>query len=405
MVGRNLILTMAVATLLGAVGPRTFAAVDVSVSLQEAVKQGKVSVEVKSLGGATGKTIRVEVQRKVPEKVQVKVTPGTVFVAVGGTVQNMAGGTIKGEFIGGNRYRPGTSIVLQDDRKHSYLIESFCLDYHKPPPQRGHSFSLALHDERAKRIIDAPKDLQASPWAFQLALWMDRAGVSAEQVKRQFPRRVTEVDVRVAGKLLEHAEKTGVAQIPDGIAVDVRVQVEKLFSSNPAARAEALKKLGEMGQRAAPALPLVAVNVIDPRSGTTRVEVPSGRAEAGQWLESLGLASLAPVVDGLKLAGENGPIVTAETLEAVRDARVQRLTARLKSDNPRARQRAARTLGQIADVRAVPPLIDALADEDAGVQDEVVAALQKITGEDLGKQQAQWQAWWKQNKDRLLQAE
>ena len=59
-------------------------------SLQEAVRQNKVSVQVNSLGGATGNTVRVGVRRKVPEKVEVKVTPGTVFIAKSGKVQSKA---------------------------------------------------------------------------------------------------------------------------------------------------------------------------------------------------------------------------------------------------------------------------------------------------------------------------
>src|SRR3990167_9033645 len=68
-----------------------------AVSIQRAVQEGKVEVQVSSLGGATGNTIRVDVRRKAPQTVHVEINPGTVFLSPSGTVQNMAGGGVKGE--------------------------------------------------------------------------------------------------------------------------------------------------------------------------------------------------------------------------------------------------------------------------------------------------------------------
>ena len=368
--------------------------VDVAVSLQDAVKQGKVEVQVSALGGATGNTIRVDVQRKVPEKIRIKITPGTVFIAKGGKVQNMTGGTVKGEFIRGNTHRRTSVMVLADGAKHSYLVESFCLDYHKPAPKRSHSFSLALTDQRASRILKAPKEKSASVWAFQCALWMDRAGVSAAELKKRFPQHVTDVEVRVARDMLRHAEKTGVAGIPEGISTEVRVEVEKLFSSRPEVRAQAVKSLAAMGQQAAPALPLVAVNVIDPQTGTTRVSVPAARAEAAEWLEALGLSGLAPF-----LRGPDGSV----GLDAIRSVRLQRLTANLKHANWRVRQRSARALGTIKETGAVEALIAALKDQDSRVRAEAAGALSKITGKDFGQDHGKWDTWWQKNKSAFLQ--
>jgi hypothetical protein len=379
--------------------PLAWAAVDVAVSLQDAVKQGKVDVQVSSLGGATGNTIRVDIQRKVPEKLQIKITPGTVFIAQGGKVQNMAGGTVKGEYTSKNTYRPTSVIVLADSAKHSYLVESFCLDYHKPAPKPSHSFSLALADQRASRILDAPKDSSASLWALQCALWMDRSGVTGAELKKRFPGHVTDVDIRVAQQLLRHAEETGIAEVPDDIPADVRVEVNRLFSSQPEVRAQAVKSLAAMGERAAPAIPFVAVNVINPKTGTTRVEVGTGATGAAQWLEAVGLPSLGVFVD--VLSGEGGTSVSVEAsdvLRAIRTARVNRLTANLKHPNPRVRQRAARVLGSINDPRAVEPLIAAVQDQDPSVRQEAAAALATITGKDFGQDHAKWQSWWQENK-------
>ena len=126
-------LLMAAGMAIAATALPAVADVGVSVSLDEAMRQGLVDVEVKSLGGATGDKIRVDVRRKVDRKVEIEVTPGTVFRPSGGTVQNMAGGRLRGELLANNTYRPQSKIVLDDDRSRSYLLESFCLDYEKKP--------------------------------------------------------------------------------------------------------------------------------------------------------------------------------------------------------------------------------------------------------------------------------
>jgi hypothetical protein len=46
----------------------------------------------------------------------------------------MTGTTIKGERVSGQTYRPTTTIVLADDTQHTYVIEAYCLDFHKDNP-------------------------------------------------------------------------------------------------------------------------------------------------------------------------------------------------------------------------------------------------------------------------------
>lgn len=400
------LVALLVTAVVGGVWPLAGAEVDVNVSLQDALRQGKVDVQVYSLGGPTGNTIRVDVRRKVPENLRISITPGTVFIAKGGKVQNMAGGTVNGEYVSQNTYRRTSVIALSNDARHSYVVESFCLDYHKPAPQQSNSFSLALADQRATRILEPPKDLAVSPWAFQCALWMDRAGVSAAELKKRFPSHVTDVEVRVARQLLAHAEQTGIAEVPTDISADVRVEIERLFSSRPEVRAQAVKSLAAMGQPAAPAIPFVAVNVINPHTGTTRVDVGASAAETAKWLEAVGLPSLGVFVD--VLGGEGGTSVSVEAsdvLRSIRSSRLARLTTNLKDGNARVRQRAARVLGTINDLHAVEPLIAALTDQDSAVQKEAAAALAKISGKDFGQDHDKWHGWWEENKRALLPAQ
>ena len=346
--------------------PRAFG--QTSVSLQQAVKQGLVEVDVKSRGGATGDAIRVYVRRKVPREVRIHITPGTVLLTVEKDIQNVTARRIKGEFIDQNTYRPSSVMVLVDNNRHSYLVESFCLDYQKKAPKRGQSLTLAVNDQRAARILNAPKDVKASPWAFQLALWMDRTGVAPAEVQRRHPNRLTAVDVRVARSLLQNAEKQGIAEIPQGIDVDVRVQIKKLFSTDPAVRAVAVDSLGGMGSRAAVAAPFLRTNVIRGTSGktlpSTVVSVFASPAAVSVELERLGIPALGPLIEHLKQPGAGGTSVLVDTTDLLdKDRMTEFFIGRLKHDNPRVRQRAAKSL-------------------------------KRLTGEDFSEDHAKWHAWW-----------
>lgn len=86
----------------------------------------------------------------------------------------------------------------------------------------------------------------------------------------------------------------------------------------------------------------------------------------------------------------------ASSLGEMREGRaVEPLIVVLQKDpNGYVRAMAAWALGQIGDPRAVGPLIEALTDESHDVRKRAPLALKQITGEDLGKDQAKWRAWW-----------
>lgn len=391
--------------------------------LHQAVKENKVSVEVTSLGGATGGTVKVNVQRKVPEQLQISIAPGTVFIAVNGRVQNMTGATIKGEFIGQtNTYQPGSVMVLADGARHSFLVESFCLDYHKPAPKRGDTFSLSMLDPRTTRILVPPKGLAPSQWAYQAAIWMDRSGVSANELKQKY--HYSDGDVQVAVQLLRHAEQQGVASIPGTIPTDVRVQLQKVFATDPATRAQAIEGLAKLGDRAAAAASIVAVNVVHDAPGnaaSTQVSVTANPQEALAALESINLPVVRAWAEAMRagppglplgpgrLAPRTGPpagvlpggVVPAGALEAagqIRGMVLDRWLVQLKGENVLQRRYAASMLAASRQTKAIEALIDALADSDAGVRDNAAGSLQRMTGQNHGADQAKWRAWWEENK-------
>jgi hypothetical protein len=262
---RTVLLTTAISALFFAA--QLVPAQETAVSIQRAVQQGLVDVEVSSLGGATGSTIQVNVRRKVATNVKVEINAGTMFAAPTATVQNMAGGVITGEYNNEGAFNPGRTsvVVLADTNWHRYAVESFCMDFHRGPPVRGQQFGLVVEDQRAVRIMQAGKTRRASLWAVQFALWMDRDGISEPDLLAQYGQYVTEADVAMARTLIRDAEQAGVTSVPANMPSNVKVEVKKLFSPDPAVRGAAVKVLVGMGRQAESAAPYLADNVPTPQ--------------------------------------------------------------------------------------------------------------------------------------------
>jgi hypothetical protein len=167
-----------------------------AIPLEQAISSGKVEAAITGIGGSTGDAILITVRRRTPDLLRLTLTPGTVFKSVSGAVQNMAGASIKGQRVGENSYRPETEIVLMDNYTRSYVIEAYCLDFHKGNPGATDRFDIAPVDGQAARLLAIGKDKPASIGAIQAALWMLREGLSPAQVQARFP--VSSQDITVA---------------------------------------------------------------------------------------------------------------------------------------------------------------------------------------------------------------
>lgn len=404
---------------------RSWSQQEAPIPLEQAVRQGLVKVDVTACGGAYGDAVQVAVQRLVPRAVHVVVEPGTVFVSVGGDVQNMAGARVKGELIDANTYRPTEVMVLADGTRRSFLLEAYCLDYEKPEPKANDGFRLAARDGRAARILVNAPGANVSVEARQSALWMDRAGVSAEELRRT--HGFAEVDVRVGGDIVRRAVEIARAAIPPGVPVDVRVHIEGLLASDPAVRGRAAARLREMGPSASVALPFLVENslavrplraarpagtdvVVDAPGAGVHVDVQGAApkpapAQPGQppaKPQAAPPAGAGVVVDvpgaGVRVDVEGA---AAAVQAMMKNRPIEPLVASLKSPMPLVRRHAARTLGLTGNPGAILPLITALGDSDPRVKELAAESLSEITGQDLGVDRPKWMDWWEKNKQNL----
>jgi HEAT repeat protein len=207
-------------------------------------------------------------------------------------------------------------------------------------------------------------------------------------------------------------------KIPSDVPVNVRNKIEGLYSSNPVERAYAAVHLGEMGNRAVPAIPFLIGILDDSKSmvWTSSPIITLGRGskitspgkEAAKALKEIGKPAVEPLIGYLKniknIEGQGrenaawalGEIGDSRATEPLIDAlngkraslrfnaakalwkikgTLEFLITVLKDESPGGRSDAAAALGEIKDRRAVKPLIMALKDQHSNVREEAAKAL------------------------------
>lgn len=189
----------------------------------------------------------------------------------------------------------------------------------------------------------------------------------------------------------------------------VKKQIERLYSSSPVDRCEAAVELGRWGKRAIPAIPYLIEMLGDsaPLDWVTREGQLFPTSPGGEAAVSLGeigdSRAVEPLIAALKNKGYTIRWKIVDALGKIRDRRaVELLIALLKDTNESdiVRFRVPDALGEIGDTRAVEPLIESLNDEDTIVREHAVKALEKISGKAYGSEPAEWQKWWKENKEK-----
>lgn len=394
----------------GTLGVQLAAAQDV-VDIDVATRRGLVSVDVESLGGAMGNRIKVRVQRRAGAPINVVVQPGLVLAPQGADVQRMAVVKLVGKYVPGNQYQRATVMVLADQQPHTFLLQAVCIDYHKSSPKAGQRYAVVDVDVRCQRILSAPLPEGASVWAYQSAIWMDRAGVASSELQRIFS--VPAIEIQSAQKLIARAEQVGVESLAQvDVSADVRAQAEGVFSADPQVRVEAYRRVQGLSAEDRRKLQvLVDVNVL--RNG----QLPdASELRAANTLESL-------LPEGLNLPQLQIP----ESLDALTDllqslpdlvgnedddtdvirfprARLLPLMVGLRARRPAVRALTVRRVAQLNDPWAVDTLIVVLADPSPRVRQAAAEGLKQRTGQDFGEDAEQWRTWWTAAQDGSLAA-
>ncbi len=176
---------------------------------------------------------------------------------------------------------------------------------------------------------------------------------------------------------------------------DVAKQIKKLQSKDPYTRVRAAYTLGDMGNRAAPAIPFLINLLGDTEIGKSLSDKLFGFLFLGSGgcgvstaamnnLVRIGAPAVDPLIAALRYPNSRIRYHAASALGSLAlngvktDNAVTSLIEALHDEDPQVRNFAARSLGDIDDQRAVEPLMHALRDEDMGVRGDAASALGKL---------------------------
>jgi HEAT repeat protein len=201
----------------------------------------------------------------------------------------------------------------------------------------------------------------------------------------------------------------------------VDLAVGKLSDADPAVRRVAVRLLNKFRERRT--LPVLIDHVQDEAPDVQFEVLTVLRAMSGQdfppmlalwkkwWETEVASDKLNPPPESLvdvctaALKGEAWAtrVVAARNLGIAGDRRaVPGLIEALADKEPWVRKTAAQSLGSLGDPHAVEALIGALKDTDGGVQIEAQIALRAFSEQDYGRDTGRWSEWWQANKESLL---
>jgi HEAT repeat protein len=184
---------------------------------------------------------------------------------------------------------------------------------------------------------------------------------------------------------------------------EVRSLLEQCYAS---ARGGAAEKLGQLKEKAEPAIPFLIsmlgddVSHLDSfRAGEMTIygSTSPGR-KAAVALGRIGSAAIEPLLKVLQDAKGPNRDMAALALGIAKDPRAVPPLIEALADKGAQLCGEAAALGGLKDVRAVAPLIGALSDADKDVSRAAQNVLEKLTAQKFGKNRARWEKWWQTNK-------
>jgi hypothetical protein len=174
----------------------------VTLSLDQAIAERKVEVQISGRGVSTGDSMWLLVRKKAPEAMRIEIAPGTLLLSKSGNAQRMAVQQVKFEVTNRVNYRRTAEIVLGDNQWRTYLLEAYCCDFGKPTPRSSDKYTVQLQVEpKAQAILARGARVAAGPKVIQAALWIDLNGVDGERIRRGF--ELTQDELSAALELLK----------------------------------------------------------------------------------------------------------------------------------------------------------------------------------------------------------
>jgi HEAT repeat protein len=218
---------------------------------------------------------------------------------------------------------------------------------------------------------------------------------------------VAAVAALLVGALASAQQRAAKETIPQDLPTEVRSLLEQCRASAASARGGAAEKLGELKEKAGPAVPFLISMLGDDVEYSDSITVggmtiygnTSPGRKAAVALGRIGSEAIEPLLKVLQDVKGPNRDKAAVALGIAKDPRaVPPLIEALADKDARLRREAASALGSLKDERAVAPLIGALSDADEAVPRAAQEALEELTAQKFGKDRGRWEQWWQTNK-------
>ncbi len=204
-----IMMLLAIASCLVTTGCRGTATPTASYELAEAINRGVIEVNIQGTGAASGDSITLSVQRIALENLLITIEPGTVLISGVEREQNMVIRRLKGLLTGFETYSLCEHIFLDSNEWKKYVLEAYCLDFHKDNPSKTTNFSIGgLPSEPAikiLRVLDEPQLETASIEVIQVAIWVAQEDITKEDVER-WGYHLTPEDIELIRTILNLAK-------------------------------------------------------------------------------------------------------------------------------------------------------------------------------------------------------
>lgn len=153
------------------------AAVAAPVSLADALAQNLADIRILGKGGASGSSILLLVRTTTGQKPgTIKVEPGTVLRSSLAGEQDMVVRRLLGWQVDEQHYNPAETLFLTGiEGTQTYVVDAYCLNFHKDNPSAGNSFTLDGMTEPAisaiLQAVERMPGMDAEIAVIQAAIW------------------------------------------------------------------------------------------------------------------------------------------------------------------------------------------------------------------------------------------
>jgi hypothetical protein len=173
-------------------------------SLSQAVEAGYVEANITGysgigalLGSSSGNVIRLNVHRLVNYTVEIDMLPTGTLLATSTNAQNMAVLKLTGLYLYLNYYEPTNRIILDETSWQQYIIEGYCVNFHKGNPTSSTMFTQSgLADANVVKIFNVLNQLPTNvttTGAIQTAISVVTDNPSRSELQATWPSFVSEI--------------------------------------------------------------------------------------------------------------------------------------------------------------------------------------------------------------------